>query len=307
MPSVAAGLDVMRQTMQAGVRPAVMRLYDPLDTWLVGNKGVKESDGDGKASDGKSEGGGHLGRLKAILAAADGSKGIEQRVTRMALSVPGLVNRAIRALPGAALLVTVCEGEAAEAAETDAVIAGFAAAGAGVDLGEAPGRRWMAHRYDVSYKQSKVYRSGAFVDTFEVATTWGRVEALYEAVREAVGGEVLVMAHFSHVYGGGCSIYFTFVGTGRDAVAMRDRYDKVWKAALDCAVARGGAIAHHHGAGLSRRTHMPATHGEARRWYEALKAVCDPVGILNPGKLFAEESLRGSLPGSSASGGETQP
>ncbi|MCB9541974.1 MAG: FAD-binding oxidoreductase [Myxococcales bacterium] len=279
MPSVAAGIEVMRRTMQAGWRPAVVRLYDPLDTLLVGSKG-SGSGGDG----------GHLGRLKALLA-GEGTEAVKARATRLALSVPGLVNRAVRALPGPALLVTVCEGEAEEAAETDAAIAHFAEAAGGVDQGEGPGRRWMAHRYDVSYKQSKIYRSGAFVDTFEVATTWSRVEALYEAVRRAVGDEVLVMAHFSHVYPGGCSIYFTFVGTGRDRDEMRARYDRVWKAALDCAVARGAAIAHHHGAGLSRRRHMPATHGEARRWFAALKAVCDPVGIMNPGKLFAEEAL----------------
>ncbi len=279
MPTMAAGLDVMRQTMQAGLRPAVMRMYDPVDTLLVGSK-----------DDGKS-GGGQLGKLKAILAGTGQLDDLKQAATRRALAAPRLLNFAIRQLPETSLLVTVSEGSPGEARQTDEAIAEYALAAGALDLGERPGRAWMAHRYDVSYKQSKLYRSGCFVDTFEVATTWAGIEPLYDAVRRAVAAEVLVMAHFSHVYPGGCSIYFTFAGTARDPGRMRQRYLRTWREALDATVARGGAIAHHHGAGLSRRSHMVATHGEARRYFAALKAACDPAGILNPGKLFAEEAL----------------
>lgn len=275
MPTVAAGLEVMQRTMQGGLRPAVMRMYDPLDTLLVGNK-----------DDSK---GGQLGRLKAILAGTGQLAELQQKATRRALGSARLLNFAARQLPGTSLLVTVSEGSADEARDTDAAIAEHALALGALDLGEQPGRAWMAHRYDVSYKQSKLYRSGCFVDTFEVATTWGGIEPLYDAVRRAVAAEVLVMAHFSHVYPGGCSIYFTFAGTDRDPGRMRQRYVRTWRKALDATVERGAAIAHHHGAGLSRRTHMVATHGEARRYFDALKAACDPAGILNPGKLFADE------------------
>lgn len=278
MPSVDAGLTVMRQTMQAGLRPAVMRMYDPVDTLLVGKKD-------------DSKGGGQLGRLKAILAGTGQLAELQQAATRQLLARPRMLNFAIRQLPGTSLLVTVAEGSAAEARQTDEAMAEYALAAGAIDLGEQPGRAWMAHRYDVSYKQSKLYRSGCFVDTFEVATTWAGIEPLYEAVRRAVAAEVLAMAHFSHVYPGGCSIYFTFAGTARDPGRMRQRYIKTWRKALDATVERGAAIAHHHGAGLSRRSHMGATHGEARRHFAALKAACDPAGILNPGKLFAEEAL----------------
>ncbi len=277
MPSVAAGLEVMRRTMQAGLRPAVMRMYDSLDTLLVGSK-----------DDAK---GGQLGRLKAIFAGTGQVDALKQRATRAALASPRLLNFAVDRLPDTALLVTVTEGSEAEARRTDEAIADYALAVGALDLGEQPGRAWMAHRYDVSYKQSKLYRAGAFVDTFEVATTWDGIQPLYHAVRRAVSAEVLVMAHFSHVYPGGCSIYFTFAGTGRDPADMRRRYARVWQQALDATVARGAAIAHHHGAGLSRRSHMPATHGEAARWFAALKAACDPAGILNPGKLFAPDDI----------------
>ncbi|MCA9542384.1 MAG: FAD-binding oxidoreductase, partial [Myxococcales bacterium] len=269
MPNTHAGLEVMRRAMQRGLKPSVLRLYDPLDTMMVGSGGEKK--------------GGLLSGLKHALT--------EGPVLRGVLTLPRLTNAAIDRLPTKTLLVVVSEGEADEARETDEIIASLARAEGATDLGEGPGRQWLAHRYDVSFKQSKIYASGAFVDTFEVATTWARLPGLYDAVRNAVSPYVMVMAHFSHAYPGGCSIYFTFAGTGGAPRDMRDRYDAAWKAGLDTAIAHGAAIAHHHGAGLSRRTHMPSTHGEARRWFAALKATFDPAGVLNPGKLFAEEAL----------------
>ncbi len=279
MPDYRAGLAVMRGAMQAGDRPAVLRLYDALDTFMVG------------ANPHAAEGGGVLSRLKGLLSAGHGGgpSRLKHTVLRTVLGSPALTNAAVRALPARCLLITVCEGKADEVAAAHARLERLAAAAGGEHLGEGPGRTWLAHRHDVSFKQSKIYEAGCFVDTFEVATTWARLPALYEGVRRAVGPHVLVMAHFSHAYPGGCSIYFTFAGTGRDAAGMRRTYDAAWRAGLDTAQAHGAVIAHHHGAGLSRRAHMPAAHGEARRWFDALKATLDPAGIFNPGKLFAEE------------------
>lgn len=273
MPDIAAGLAVMRGVMQAGRRPAVLRMYDALDTLMVG-------------SDPDAPRGGPLSTLKDLLLGGHG--GGKQKTMTALLGRPGLVNALVDHIPPKALLVTVCEGSEAEAEADDALIADLARAAGGTDLGEKPGRAWLAHRYDVSYKQSALYAGGAFVDTFEVATTWSKVAALYAAVRKAVGKHVVVMAHFSHAYPGGCSIYFTFAGAGPDRAAQLSRYDAAWQAGLDTVVAFDAAIAHHHGAGLSRRSHMGAEHGPAAAWFRALKTALDPHGILNPGKLFTE-------------------
>ena len=270
-PDVHAGTEIMRETMQAGLRPAVIRLYDPLDTMMVGTEGSKS--------------GGPSSRLKGLL---KGGPGLGGAVLRTALGRPAWTNALIGRLPPKSLLVAMSEGTEAEARATDAAIERAALRVGAKDLGEGPGRTWLAHRYDVSYKQSAIYEGGGFVDTFEVATTWPRLRGLYAAVRRAVSDQVVVMAHFSHAYPGGCSIYFTFAGSGRDPEAMRQRYDAGWRAGLDAAQASGAAIAHHHGVGLSRAAHMPSEHGEARRWFLALKETLDPAGIMNPGKLFAE-------------------
>ncbi len=271
MPSIEAGLEVMRQGMQSGRRPAVLRLYDPLDTVLVGTSGGSSS--------------GPQVRLKALLKEGRGLA-IKGWATRLALSVPRPLNALVSALPAKSLLVTMTEGTEAEAEADDVFLAEAARAAGGQDLGEAPGRAWLAHRYNVSYKQSHLYASGAFVDTFEVATTWARVPALYEAVRQAVAPYCLVMAHFSHAYPGGCSIYFTFAGAGATASSKRTTYDAAWKAGLDAAFSVGAVIAHHHGVGLSRASHMDAEVGAGRVIFDALKTALDPEGIMNPGKIF---------------------
>jgi alkyldihydroxyacetonephosphate synthase len=280
-PSTEAGLEIMRRTLQAGHRPAVMRLYDPLDTRMAGQK----SDDAG----GGESGGIQASRLKAALEGAGDADAPAARALRALLSVPRAVNLAIGALPGQSLLITVSEGGADEARTTDDAIAGFARAVRARDLGEGPGRHWFAHRHDVSYKQSRVYRAGAFVDTFEVATTWSQLPVLYRAVRRALSPHVLVMAHFSHAYPGGCSIYFTFVGSAESRETMLERYGRAWRAALDAASNCDAVLAHHHGVGLSRASHLPRAHGAARAWYTALKANLDPAGILNPGKIYGSD------------------
>lgn len=271
MPDIDAGLAVMRGIMQSGRRPAVLRMYDALDTLMVG-------------SDPNAPRGGPLSKLKELLLGG-GGKG---KAMTTLLGQPVLVNRLVDHIPPKALLVVLCEGEEAEAEADCALVDQIAEAAGATHLGEGPGRAWLAHRYDVSYKQSTLYKGGAFVDTFEVATTWSKVSTLYEAVRAAVGEHVVVMAHFSHAYPGGCSIYFTFAGAGPDRDAQLKRYDAAWQAGLDTVVAFDAAIAHHHGAGLSRASHMQAEHGPAAAWFRALKQVLDPRGILNPGKLFTE-------------------
>ena len=54
----------------------------------------------------------------------------------------------------------------------------------------------------------------AFADTMEVAARWDRLPDLYAQVQGALGRHTAVMAHFSHAYQEGCSIYFSLRWTG---------------------------------------------------------------------------------------------
>ena len=97
---------------------------------------------------------------------------------------------------------------------------------------------------------------------------------------------VLVMAHLSHVYPYGSSIYFTFAGFGADLDETLELYDRTWKTGLDAVAGVGASVAHHHGVGQSK---APWTHHDHRggpEAFRALKQTFDPDNIMNPGKVY---------------------
>jgi alkyldihydroxyacetonephosphate synthase len=284
-PTTAHGLEAMRAIFQAGLRPAVARLYDPFDAMLAKRGGVKAADRDETR---------HApGRGGAAL------RGILKR--------PALLNEllhsgvAARAL-GGAMLVVVFEG-AGEAPQRgiEDVRRLVEASLRGAWEGQAPAERWFEHRYAVSYRQAPVFASGAFVDTMEVAASWSKLGGLYEAVRRALGEHVFVMAHFSHAYPDGCCVYFSFAGSARvhGANARWDEaceaiYDRAWRAALRAAVDAGGTLAHHHGVGRSKAPRLPDELGVGIEVVQALMRAFDPDGILNPGNLIPHGGRTGT-------------
>ena len=66
---------------------------------------------------------------------------------------------------------------------------------------------------------------------------------------------------------------------------------RIWHEALTTVVRCGGTISHHHGIGLMKRDFMVREHGDGARLFRALKALFDPKGIMNPGKLFPDVSI----------------
>lgn len=270
---VADGVEAMRALFRAGVRPAVVRLYDPFDTALVG-----------KGREGKGGGGFHSPSWRERLTEQVAHR-LKQRLTTAALGRPMALNRAADLLADC-LLVLVFEGPAdlcdLEAAEG----ARICALNGGEDLGPEPGRIWMEKRYAVSYKQSKVFDMGAFVDTMEVAASWDRVVEVYDRVREAVSPHAFVMCHFSHAYVEGCCLYFSFAGAGGSLEESERRYDRIWREALQAAQQAGANVSHHHGVGFAKADALARQLGEGgMKALRALKATWDPDGIMNPGKL----------------------
>lgn len=260
-PSVAAGVGAIRKVLRRGFRPAVVRLYDPLDT-LVGVSG----------------GGGTRGAL------AVAAKGLFEKAKGVLLSHPSWASL-LDGIAGGCHAVFVCEGDREQADLEAKVVRGEALAAGAEDCGPGPAEHWQAHRFDVSYKGAPVFREGAFVDTAEVAAPWDRVLALYESVRAAIAPHAVVLAHFSHAYRDGCSIYFTFAAAYASEEETLARYDRAWAAALDAALAAGGTISHHHGVGLAKAGRLAREMGGFHDALVAVKRALDPQGILNPGKL----------------------
>ncbi len=273
-PTVEAGWEAMRDLFQAGLRPAVCRLYDAFDSFMARRGSVKRG-----------------GARRSASSAMRGARDVAQRLVLRAPSVMNWVVDAVgeRAF-GGAMLVLVLEGSADDQAADLPKLRGIAARHRGKDLGEGPARKWHAHRYSVSYRQAPVFMSGAFSDTMEVAAPWSRLAELYDGVRKAMGRHVFVMAHLSHAYPDGCSIYFTFAGSAATEEETLRVYDRTWTAALQAAVEAGGTVSHHHGVGRSKAPRLGAELGLGVEIVRALGRVFDPAGIFNPGNLLPAES-----------------
>lgn len=277
-PTTRDGLFAIREMYQAGLRPAATRLYDPFDTFIGGKKSDKESAPKKAAGD---------------TAPGNTQPGFGTRMLVKALGSPGGLNKLIHALPeralGGAMLILMWEDDGrigeAEAAEAAHIARRFG----GKDSGEGPAQKWLRHRHSVSYRQSPIFAGGGFADTMEISAPWSKLWAVHEAVRAAVAPHAFVMAHFSHAYPDGGSIYFTFAGSGKDDAECLTRYDNTWRGALEAVVHAGGCLSHHHGVGRSKAPFMRKDQGAAVDVVRAMKTLLDPANILNPGTLIPDE------------------
>jgi len=259
-----AAWEAMRALLQADLWPSVLRLYDPLDT-RIGGPSRKQR---GRTS--------VIRRLRNVVGSTPST---HRLLLELPLSLPRLTNRLATGLGDEVLLIVGFEGE------PEVVEAAVRAAGPiladGRDLGPGPGETWFSHRHEVSYKLAPIFMAGAWADTMEVASSWTNLPALYEGVRTAIGEHALVMAHFSHAYREGCSIYFSFAGSGSTEV-----YDAVWTAGLEAVRAAGGTVTHHHGVGQLKCHQAALEQGAAVRVWRDIQRRLDPARIMNPDRLF---------------------
>jgi alkyldihydroxyacetonephosphate synthase len=264
----------------------VCRLYDPFDSMMARRGASKKREPLPDELEARRSQ--HLPWLSSLVA-------------KNALRFPGVLNQAIDGLGtrafGGAMLVLLFEGDLDDAEDQASRAREICGHGSGEDLGEGPARHWLDHRYAVSYRQAPMFMLGAFVDTMEVAAPWSRLGALYDGVRDALGDHVLVMAHMSHAYPDGCSIYFTFAGSASSDDEAERIYDEAWRDAGQAAIEAGGTLSHHHGVGRSKAPQMGAELGLGVEVVRALRGALDPDGIFNPGNLIPpKDPPRRALP-----------
>jgi alkyldihydroxyacetonephosphate synthase len=188
------------------------------------------------------------------------------------------------------LAVIGFEGTTASVA-TERELAGATLRSAGAEPVADAGEQWSEGRYATPYLRDALLDAGALVETLETATWWSCLPALYAAVGDALrealdaaGTPPVILAHISHVYPAGASLYFTVACAQAEDPAEQWRAAK--RAALNAIVAAGGSISHHHGVGRDHRPWLPAEIGELGvEILRAVKGRLDPAGILNPGIL----------------------
>lgn len=273
--SVSAAIRAMRRLMQGELWPSVVRLYDPVDTRIGGKTNPK---GDARRP--------HDRFYARWLRHVDALDAVRRRSLVLPLALPRVVNHVFGRMASGCLLIVGWEGKPA-VVEASSAVGHRLLCEEGDDLGPEPGERWLHARHAVSYKLMPIFERGGFADTMEVAVRWSRLESLYEAVRAAVRETAVVMAHMSHVYPEGASIYFSFAGRGDAAV-----YQRTWAAALEAVLAQGGTVTHHHGVGHLKAQAASQEVGPAIEGWRSLKRTLDPQGILNPGRLFVDTPYR---------------
>lgn len=156
----------------------------------------------------------------------------------------------------------------------------------GRPLGADGVERWMQRRFDFSTVENLLAEPGGFAETIEVAHTWDGIEALHTAMKQELAPLAdEVLAHFSHVYTQGTSMYVILLGrTGSDEAAVA-RLQQIWDSAMAVGLRHGAELSHHHGGGLARSAYAERSLGSAHLLLARLKQAMDPAGILNPGKL----------------------
>ncbi|HSM92436.1 MAG TPA: FAD-linked oxidase C-terminal domain-containing protein [Anaeromyxobacteraceae bacterium] len=117
----------------------------------------------------------------------------------------------------------------------------------------------------------------------DVAVPRSRIPEMVERAKRAGERRGLAVATYGHAGDGNlhCNVLF-------DRAEERPAVDEAVAEILRAAVDLGGTITGEHGVGLAKRDFLVYEQGEDLVALERrLKAVFDPLGILNPGKIFA--------------------
>ncbi|WP_424860524.1 FAD-binding oxidoreductase [Streptomyces sp. MMS24-I29] len=178
------------------------------------------------------------------------------------------------------------EGEPTVSAAEFQVLTDIATRHGATALGPEPTAAWMGRRFDFSTVEKYLNTPGGYAETIEVAHTWRHIEGLYDAMKAALAPLADdVLAHFSHVYTQGTSMYLILLGHAEDDAAATARLEKIWQTAMAVCLDHGAELSHHHGGGLARSPYSRRSLGSAHLVLRKLKHALDPDAVLNPGKL----------------------
>jgi alkyldihydroxyacetonephosphate synthase len=158
-----------------------------------------------------------------------------------------------------------------------------------LSLGVGPGERWYRTRFDTPYSRDPMLDRGIGLDTLETATRWSNVAVLHERVTQALLGAMaanmperhargIVMAHLSHSYPDGASLYFTLVFP-RQLDRDIEQWQALERAASDAIAMNGGTISTDHVAWLTGEKGA-----SGMSLLEATQARAGPEGHPQPGQ-----------------------
>lgn len=243
--------NAVREIMQKGIRPSILRLHDAEETGLFS-----------KLSS-------HGGWEARLLSAWQAWHRLGKKPS---------------------FLLMACEGPAGVVKTDMQLITHVLRQNRAAILPIPMSERWKKDRFVLPFLRDNLMDVGYFIDTLETAAPWSALEPLHLAMQKAfdpkkIGEKLVVGCHLSHAYTDGASLYFTFIGKQRPGQEIK-QWEKIKKTATDVIVACGGALSHHHGIGYDHNRWMKNEAGEmGLAIYRAIRNELDPQEIMNPGKL----------------------
>ena len=158
------------------------------------------------------------------------------------------------------------------------------------NMGEEGGKIWFENRLNMYYPNPDYIKMDVLADTMDVVTTYDNLENLFHKMKEAVQEKrVTCMAHWSHFYLEGGSMYMIFVMLEKDSEENHRAsklYKMAWYNGLKACTENGGSISHHHGIGIFKGQFIEQELGtETYKLFKGIKKLIDPNNIMNPGKL----------------------
>jgi len=143
------------------------------------------------------------------------------------------------------------------------------------------GQWWLEHRYDEPAFLTAATRRGEIGDAIDVVAWWSNLIPAYREVRAAIldAGAGSCVAHISHVYDQGASLYFVILVNERDDDRAARTYRGIWDAAMTTAERLGVSIVHHHGLGAVRRPFAERALGTSLQLMRSITLALDPNGV----------------------------
>jgi D-lactate dehydrogenase (cytochrome) len=167
-------------------------------------------------------------------------------------------------------------GETWQAAETVCGEAG------GTPLALPGGRDpWEVRHY--ATRAIAAQRPGAKIVRIDLAVPISALPALVEEARRIAAAAGLELYTFGHAGVG--IVHALMLVDPNDSVRWRHA-ESARRGLVEAALALGGSISGEHGIGLGNKAYVAAEHGPALALMAGVKAVFDPGGILNPGKIW---------------------
>ncbi len=255
------GADFMKELIQSGIKPSVIRLSDAEETYFFTRlSSDKES---GMIADLKSQ------FKKALLEWKN-------------FTAPNLLMLRLEEPAGSVTSQVIF---------TKNLIKKYN----GWSIDPSIGEGWEAGRFTLPYLRDSLVEHGIFIDTMETAVPWDKVNDMHAAINKALKKSVafnkekgVILTHISHIYPSAACMYFILL-TPQKKNNRIDQWDKIKTLVTNTIVKNGGSISHHHGIGKDHQQwYLEKTDPLSLSILQSLKGIIDPNKILNRGKLFDE-------------------